>query len=319
MTLGIQLKNVTKKIGRNTIIDQLSLDIHKGEVFGLLGPNGAGKTTTIRMMVGLMGITSGDILIDGISISKDRSATAQKLGAIVENPDFYLYMSGLDNLRYFAKLQDKKISRQTIDDVVRTVGLTESIQKKVKTYSLGMKQRLGLAQSLLHRPNVLILDEPTNGLDPAGIREFREYIRWLASEQNMTIVVSSHLLSEIELMCDRIAIIQNGRLIRTETIQDTTGRTAGVQPARQVVMELADSRKAEQFLQEKLPTLEAQPRGQQELLIQADKETTAKVVHLLAMQNHAIYRVRDGQQTLEDRFLEITNEKGEAHAHAHSQ
>ncbi len=319
MSLGIQLKNVTKKIGSNTIIDQLSLDIHKGEVVGLLGPNGAGKTTTIRMMVGLMKMTSGDILIDGLSVSEKRSATAQKLGAIVENPDFYSYMSGLDNLRYFAKLQDKKIGRQTIDEVVSIVGLTESIKKKVKTYSLGMKQRLGLAQSLLHRPKVLILDEPTNGLDPAGIREFREYIRRLAGEQNMTIVVSSHLLTEIELMCDRVAIIQNGRLVRTETIKETSDQENLVKPSSQVVMELADSSKAEQILQEKLPTLETQSRGQRELLIQADKETTAKVIHLLAVQDHPIYRVRDSQQSLEDRFLEITDEKGEAYADAHSQ
>ncbi|QTM98917.1 ATP-binding cassette domain-containing protein [Sediminibacillus dalangtanensis] len=318
MALGIQLKDVTKKIGGSTIIDQLSLDIHKGEVFGLLGPNGAGKTTTIRMIVGLMAITSGDILIDGISISKERSATAHKLGAIVENPDFYLYMSGLDNLRYFAKLQDKKISRKTIDDVVRVVGLTESIQKKVKTYSLGMKQRLGLAQSLLHRPKVLILDEPTNGLDPAGIREFREYIRRLASEQNMTIIISSHLLSEIELMCDRVAIIQNGRLIRTETIKERPDKENFEKPASQVVIELADSKNAEQLLHQKLPSLETRRSGEQ-LYIQADKEMTAKVIQLLATESHAIYRVRDGQQTLEDRFLEITNEKGEAYADAHSQ
>ncbi len=206
----VVLKDVTKVIKGRKIIDNISFEVNKGEVFGFLGPNGAGKTTTIRMIVGLMGITSGDITIAGSSIKTKFEDAVRHVGAIVENPEMYKFLTGYQNLMHFARMS-KGITKEKIDEVVELVGLTSRINDKVKTYSLGMRQRLGVAQCLLHDPDVLILDEPTNGLDPAGIREIRDYIRLLAREKKMAVIVSSHMLSEMEMMCDRIGIIQDGR------------------------------------------------------------------------------------------------------------
>ncbi len=172
----VRLKNVTKRIGKKTIIDDLTFDVPQGEIFGFLGPNGAGKTTTIRMMVGLMSITQGDIWIQGKSIHSQFKQAIRHVGAIVENPELYKYLSGYRNLIHYARMTPG-VSKQRIDEVVQLVRLEERIHDKVGTYSLGMRQRLGVAQALLHRPSLLILDEPTNGLDPAGIRELRDYLR----------------------------------------------------------------------------------------------------------------------------------------------
>ena len=170
MTRVVEIQNVSKVIKGKTIIDSLSFEVNRGEVFGFLGPNGAGKTTTIRMIVGLIGMTSGDIKISGYSVKNDFEKAVRHVGAIVENPEMYKFLSGYENLVHFARMS-KGIKKEKIDEAVQLVGLTDRIHDKVKTYSLGMRQRLGLAQSLLHDPKVLILDEPTNGLDPAGIRE----------------------------------------------------------------------------------------------------------------------------------------------------
>ena len=221
----VQMSNVTKKIGGKTIIDRLTLDLPKGEVFGFLGPNGAGKTTTIRMMVGLMSMTEGEILIGGSSIRTDFEGAIRYVGAIVENPEMYKYLTGYQNLRHFARMIPG-IGKNRIDEVVALTGLDKRIHDKVKTYSLGMRQRLGVAQALLHKPSLLILDEPTNGLDPAGIRELRDYLRKLAVEEGIAVFVSSHLLSEMELMCDKVAIIQAGKLIDIRTLRSNDANAA---------------------------------------------------------------------------------------------
>lgn len=165
----VQFKHTTKIIGRKTIVNDLNFDVLAGEVFGFLGPNGAGKTTTIRMMVGLIKISRGDILINGHSIASQFEQAIRHVGGIVENPDLYKYLTGYQNLKHYARMISG-ISKKRINEIVEHVGLKESIHNKVSSYSLGMRQRLGIAQALLHRPSLLILDEPTNGLDPAGIR-----------------------------------------------------------------------------------------------------------------------------------------------------
>jgi ABC-2 type transport system ATP-binding protein len=176
----VELHHVSKTIDGEELITDLSFSIHRGEIYGLLGPNGSGKTLTIRMMVGLISMTSGDISIHGYSIRTDRIEALQHVGAIVENPDLYGYMTGMQNLKHFARMYDKPISKERIMEVIDLVELSDAIHRKVKTYSLGMRQRLGIAQALLHRPSVLILDEPTNGLDPAGIHQLRNYLYTLA-------------------------------------------------------------------------------------------------------------------------------------------
>ncbi|MEH7073262.1 ABC transporter ATP-binding protein [Neobacillus drentensis] len=217
--ITLAVKDLKKVIGKKEIIKGLSFDLREGEVFGFLGPNGAGKTTTIRMLVGLIKPTSGHIQICGANIEEKFQEAMSNLGCIVENPELYPYLSGYNNLLHFARMLDD-IGEERIKEVTELVGLTERIHDKVKTYSLGMRQRLGIAQALLGKPKVLILDEPTNGLDPAGIREMRQFIRFLAEDEGLSVLVSSHLLSEIQLLCDRVAIISKGTIIRTDTVHD---------------------------------------------------------------------------------------------------
>lgn len=215
ITLSVQ--HLTKRIGKRDIIKDISFELKSGEVFGFLGPNGAGKTTTIRMLVGLIKPTSGQISICGYDVKKNFSKAMERLGCIVENPELYPYLTGWENLQYFARMLTNTEEKR-ITEVVELVGLTDRIHDKVKTYSLGMRQRLGIGQALLSRPKVLILDEPTNGLDPSGIREMRQFIRFLAKEEGLSVLVSSHLLSEIQLLCDRVSIILNGKIIHTESV-----------------------------------------------------------------------------------------------------
>ncbi|MCM3598607.1 ABC transporter ATP-binding protein [Metabacillus idriensis] len=212
------VENLRKKIGKKEIIKDISFQLERGEVFGFLGPNGAGKTTTIRMLVGLIKATSGKITICGHDLKSDFSNAIKNIGCIVENPELYPYLTGLENLHYFFRMVPG-LPKERIDEVVELVGLQNRIGDRVSTYSLGMRQRLGIAQALLGKPNVLILDEPTNGLDPVGIREMREFIRFLAEKEGLSVLVSSHLLSEIQLMCDRVAIISKGAILKVDTVE----------------------------------------------------------------------------------------------------
>lgn len=221
--ITLSVKGLRKVIGKKEIIKGLDFELKRGEVFGFLGPNGAGKTTTIRMLVGLIRPTSGTIRICGHDVAEEFSEAMRNLGCIVENPELYSFLSGWENLRYFARMLSG-IEDDRINEVVKLVGLQQRIHDKVKTYSLGMRQRLGIAQALLGRPKVLILDEPTNGLDPSGIREMRQFIRFLAEEEGLSVFVSSHLLSEIQLMCDRVAIISKGKIIRNELVDTLLSR-----------------------------------------------------------------------------------------------
>ncbi|TMU86038.1 ABC transporter ATP-binding protein [Bacillus sp. BHET2] len=299
-----QLQSVSKVIKGKTIIDNLTFDVYEGEVFGFLGPNGAGKTTTIRMIVGLMNISKGDVLISGKSIKKDFEGAIKDVGAIVENPELYKFMSGYQNLKHFARMQ-KGITEERMTEVIELVGLKDRINDKVKTYSLGMRQRLGLAQCLLHKPKLLILDEPTNGLDPAGIREIRAYIRKLAQEEGMAVIVSSHLLSEMEMMCDRIGIIQSGKLIDVQQMQDF------VEGSEQVYhLEVNDVDTFKTVLNTIDPGIKFEAKGS-EVQAALTKEQVPNVIRSLVEADVQIYSVMPVAKTLEDRFLEITNDKGE--------
>ncbi|MCY8005446.1 ABC transporter ATP-binding protein [Bacillus haynesii] len=211
------IKNLTKRINHKDIIKNLNFDIRRGEILGFLGPNGAGKTTTMRMIVGLMSITEGDIQINDYSIKKDKEKALQQVGGIIENPEMYKFLSGYDNLVHFQRMTGP-VDKQKIQELTHLVGLQKVIKNKVKTYSLGMQQRLGIAQALLNSPDLLVLDEPTNGLDPSGIHEIRDYLRRICKEKNIGIFVSSHLLAEMELLCDRFIIIQNGNITDIEDV-----------------------------------------------------------------------------------------------------
>jgi ABC-2 type transport system ATP-binding protein len=295
----VQLQQVTKKIGKKTIINNLSLDLPLGEVFGFLGPNGAGKTTTIRMMVGLMAMTSGEIKIGGYSIRSQYQQAIRHVGAIVENPEMYKYLTGYQNLVHFARMIDG-VTPQRIQEVIDLVGLESRIHDKVKTYSLGMRQRLGVAQAILHRPKLLILDEPTNGLDPAGIRELRDYLRQLSKEEGIAVFVSSHLLSEMELMCDRVAIIQNGKLIDVRTIQQ-----GGINAQSDVNILFEVDKPAEALAVAAELGKDALKEGDS-IVLEANRDFVASFNARLVAEGIKVYGIRVQTKSLEDQFLEVT-------------
>jgi ABC-2 type transport system ATP-binding protein len=299
-TSVVSIKNVSKVIKGKKIIDNLSFEIYPGEVFGFLGPNGAGKTTTIRMIVGLISMTEGEILIKGKNVAKNFEEAISNIGAIVENPEMYKFLTGYQNLVHYARMV-KGVSKERINEVVHLVGLTERIHEKVKTYSLGMRQRLGLAQALLHSPSVLILDEPTNGLDPAGIREIRDYVRKLAREEGLAVIVSSHLLAEMELMCDRIGIIQKGKLIGVQTVNEF------INGQQEVVIrfQVNDIERALQLLKEQFQNHTFSVNAD---FIEAslEKDEIPLVNKALVTNNISIYGIIQTTKSLEDKFLEVT-------------
>lgn len=303
---ALEVQSLTKKIGKKTIVDDVSFQVEKGEIFGLLGPNGAGKTTIIRMIVSLINRTGGDVIINGHNLDDSFKEAMSEIGAIVENPEFYKYMSGLKNIRHYERMAVKDISEKRRNEVIELVGLQHAMDQKVKTYSLGMRQRLGVAQSLLHNPSVLIFDEPTNGLDPQGIREFRDYLRKLADD-GISVLVSSHLLSEMQLMCDRFAIIEKGKLIHISSMHDSMEESKEMK--REVIFEVSDSSEAAILIKEKgLYEGVIEANGDQ-LKLHLDKEKTMVINQLLVQNGVGVYGIVSHKATLEDRFLELTNKE----------
>lgn len=237
----LQAINLTKKIGGRAIINDLSFEIEEGDICGFLGPNGSGKTTTIRMITGLISPTKGEILISGNNVAKDRRTALLKLGAIVESPIFFPYMTGRKNLQNLARLNPNMTRKEQLDKVeeaLSIVGLEDRAKDKVKTYSLGMKQRLGIAQALLNNPDIIILDEPANGLDPMGMRELRELVLKLQEEKGITFFISSHLLDELQQMCNKLIVIREGRLIWEGLTQELLAKSHGSNRLEDAFVEL---------------------------------------------------------------------------------
>ena len=216
----LEVTGLKKKLGKREIIKGINLSVKEGEIFGFLGPNGAGKTTTIRMLVGLIAPNEGEIKICGKNIQKNKEEALKNVGAVVENPELYKYLSGRENLMQIARI--RKVSKEEVEELIELVGLKDRIDDKVKKYSLGMKQRLGLAAALIGEPKLLILDEPTNGLDPSGIIDFREVVKKAAKEKGMAVFISSHILSEVQNLCDRVAFTNGGVIKSVEDIHDNT-------------------------------------------------------------------------------------------------
>lgn len=216
----LEVKGLKKKLGKREIIKGIDLSIKEGEIFGFLGPNGAGKTTTIRMLVGLISPDSGEVIICGKNLQSNKEEALKNVGAVVENPELYKYLSGRENLMQIARI--RRVSKVEVEKLIELVGLKDRIDDKVKKYSLGMKQRLGLAAALIGNPKLLILDEPTNGLDPSGIIDFREVVKKAAKEKGMAVFISSHILSEVQNLCDRVAFTNGGVIQSIEDIHDNT-------------------------------------------------------------------------------------------------
>ena len=213
----LECKNLTKKVNKKKIVKNISFKLNKGDILGFIGPNGAGKTTIIKMILGLYNIDHGSVIINNYDLKKDHVKAIKEVGAIIENPDMYMYMSGLDNLKISAQIYN--INKEKVEETIKLVGLENRINDKVSKYSLGMRQRLGIAQSIIHNPKIIILDEPTNGLDPEGIKELKQLLTKL-SKKGMAIIVSSHILSELETFCNKICIINKGKLINYFTKEE---------------------------------------------------------------------------------------------------
>ena len=290
------VENVSKVINKKSIVKNISFSINEGEILGFLGPNGAGKSTTLRMIVGLSKPTSGKIEICGHSITENYIKAMSNIGSIIEGPDLYNYMSGWDNLKMLASM-NSGISEKDIYSIVELVELQNRIKDKVNTYSLGMKQRLGLAQSLINNPKLLILDEPTNGLDPAGINEFRNIVKNLAKEKNISVLVSSHLMSEIELMCDKVSIIKNGAIVKNGMVKELLN-------TKEVFWILDDNKKGREILKNlwKIDSKIVDEKLEAEL----DLDKLSEINNSFFKEGLMIKFVTNKNKTLEDLFLRLT-------------
>ena len=291
----LECKNLCKTFGKKQILHNVSFEIKKGDILGFIGPNGAGKTTTIKLILGLQSITSGKVLINGYDVEKEFTKAIEKVGAIVENPDMYMYMSGYDNLKLVANMY-KGINTKRIDEVVKLVKLENRINDKVSKYSLGMRQRLGIAQAILHNPNLLILDEPTNGLDPEGIKEMRELLVDLAKKEEMAILISSHNLAELDNFCNKICIIKNGEIIETNEI---TAIKKDIEH-QQFIVEIDNTKDIKKLYSE------ATIVNDKIFKISMKKENVPDLVVNLVNNNIKIYEIKEDEKSLEDAFFERT-------------
>lgn len=296
----LSVNQLCKTIGKRKIVKDVSFEVKSGEIFGFLGPNGAGKTTTIRMLVGLIKPTSGEISIGGFHLRTQFLQAIRQVGCIVENPELYVYLTGRENLELFARMLDG-VGKERIDEVIQLVELDHRIDETVKTYSLGMKQRLGIAQALLGNPRLLILDEPTNGLDPAGIRELRTFIRKLADDQGISVFISSHILHEIQLMSDRVAIIHEGTVLKTARVDQLVNQLSQVAWKIDPLEEGAKQLSMLPFVSH----IEIQAsKGQ--ILTQMSHEKISETNQFLVDKQMQVMAIHPHQMTLEDIFLQIT-------------
>lgn len=293
----MKVENLTKKYGKQTVaVDSLNMKVHKGEVYGFLGPNGAGKTTTLRMLFGLTRPTSGSAMVRGKPLGNSEGLV--KAGGLIESPAFYPYLSGRKNLIVMARYSAVPITQVNV--VLEQVGLSQRANDKFKTYSMGMKQRLGIAAALLKDPELLILDEPTNGLDPKGMAEIRTLIRKLA-KKGRSVLLSSHLLGEVEQICDRIGVIQDGKIVTEGTVAQLRGqvrlflRATPTASALRVLEEMND-----------VGNIEEKDGA---LIVAADPSQSANISHQLAENHIEISELRSFERSLEDIFMELTEQE----------
>lgn len=290
----LKIKNLNKSFGKKKILKNVSFNVNEGDILGFIGPNGAGKTTTIKMILGLQSINSGTVTINGYDIKKNFEKAIEKVGTIVENPDLYMYLSGYDNLKLISNLY-KNVDKKRIDEVIKIVKLETRINDKVSKYSLGMRQRLGIAQALLHKPNLLILDEPTNGLDPEGIKELRDIIKRLATKEKVGVVISSHNLSELESFCNKIVIIKNGEIVETNELK----KVKNIEES--YIFEVDEISKISKILEEKIEKI-----NDNSFKIHINKESIPEIIKKLIENDIKIYTIKEEEISLEDAFLKRT-------------
>lgn len=289
----LECQNLCKSFGKKQILKNVSFEIDEGDILAFIGPNGSGKTTTIKLILGLQNIDKGKVTINGFDIEKDFVKSIEKVGAIVENPDTYMYLTGWQNLKLTANLY-KDITDEKIKEIVKLVELEGRINDKVSKYSLGMRQRLGIARALINEPNVLILDEPTNGLDPEGIKDLRNLLKKLAKE-GMGILISSHNLAELESFCNKVLIIDNGTIIETSEVKEFKNNgnkyTFNVSNTKDLDIEGIYEVAKDKFS------------------YNGEKEDIASIVKTLVKKNIDVYEVKMEELTLEEAFLKKTGGK----------
>ena len=289
----LESKNVYKKLGTRVIIKDLSLKLYEGDILGFIGANGAGKTTSIKLLLGLQTLSGGTVSINGYDIKKNFEKAISNVGAIIENPDLYMYLTGYENLSIVSKIYN--IPKERLEEVIEIVGLKKSIHDKVKKYSLGMRERLGIAQAILHKPKVLILDEPMNGLDPEGIKDLKYLLTHLSKEENMAILISSHILSELESICNRVCIISQGSIIKDETMDAIKTVTEKIP----YILELSNTSLDNILYQ-------YQKLDKTHIKIKSTKEKLNNIIKTLILNEISIYEIKKEEQTLESIFLQLS-------------
>ena len=291
----LKCENLYKNFGKKQILKNVSFELYSGDILGFIGPNGAGKTTTIKLILGLQGITEGKVTINGYNIERQFEKAIEKVGAIVENPDLYMYLTGYENLKLISNLYDS-IDKNRIDEVVKLVKLEKRINDKVSKYSLGMRQRLGIAQAILHKPNLLILDEPTNGLDPEGIKEMRELLINLAKKEKMAILISSHNLAELDNLSTKVCIIKNGEIIETSDIESIKKESK----VDYQVFEVDNTEKIKSILKSAIIL------DERHFKIDIQKGEIPEIVKLLVKEEISLYKIQKEEISLEKAFFEKT-------------
>ncbi len=298
----LEVHNLNKKIKNKQLLHNVDLCIQPGEIFGLLGPNGAGKTTFIRNITSIMKPDSGEIFICGKNLTKEHTDAISNIGALIENPSLYPNMSGYDNLKIFATLSN--VDKNRIDEVIKLINLGNSISNKVKTYSLGMKQRLGIAVALLNQPKLLILDEPTNGLDPQGISDMRNYLKEISHNQGVSVLVSSHMLSEMNLMCDRFAIMKQGRIVKVISQNDPICKF----DIETYCIDVVDIAKAFELLKNNNYNITV---NNNQILISCKRENIPTILKLLISANIDVFGIKIEGNPLEKYYFNVVNSQTE--------
>lgn len=300
----LDVSNVTKTFNNRVAVNNISFTLREGEIFGFLGPNGAGKTTTMKMICGLTGITKGTIRIYDYEMPKDKEKALKYVGALIENPLMYPNMTGYENLKYYASLSPTKITKKEILNYAKIVGLEHRIKDKLRTYSLGMKQRLGIAQAILHSPKLLILDEPLSGLDPNGVKEMRDFLKYLAKKLGITILISSHMLSDMQQLCDTIGIINNGQILEIKSLSALQNTIDGNQ---RMLIKVDYPNFAGKIIVNELQ-IKADIVGSS-VLVYTTQQNINKISERLMSYGISIFGIETATKSLEELFIDIINSK----------
>lgn len=302
----LHIQGLTKYLGGRRILDNVTLDVFPGEIFGFLGPNGSGKTTTIKLILGLLSIDAGEISVCSHNVKRDFEKAVSNIGGIIENPEMYKYLTGRENLEQYRRMYDD-VPVERIDEVVKIVHLEKRIDEKISRYSLGMKQRLGIAQAILHKPRLLVLDEPTNGLDPAGIKDLRDIFKHLAHNEGCSVFVSSHMLAELELMCDRVCVMDRGTVLGSMTMDEIHSQKS--EESVKYTLQVSDTEKALAIVSEKVGEASAESGG---IVFASTMQTAADTVAALSAAGISVYSMIRETKSLEQAFMKITSKEGGA-------